>query len=282
MEVIASGEPRRQTTKHTSASGETRWVQTDKVPCRDRNGNIVGMVGFAVDITEQKEAEEALRRERQGLRQMLEMQDRDRKLIAYEIHDGLAQQLAAAQIQLQVHEQLKEHDAEMASKSFQQGVELLNNGIAEVRRLIGGLRPLILDDSGVVAAVQHLVYDYKTSEGPEIDFVSRVDFDRLEPVLENAVFRIVQESLTNARRHSRSDKVLIELAQQNDIIRIRIQDWGTGFAPESIQEKCFGLGGIRERARLLGGKADIDSAPGKGTCITVELPISRHGRPLED
>jgi len=273
MNVMASGKPKRDIARHASASGETHWVQTDKVPCRDERGQVIGMVGLSVDITEQKQAEEALRKERENLRQMLEMQDRDRKLIAYEIHDGLAQQLAGANIQLQVFEQLKDRNAQRAAKSFQQGIELLNQGIAEVRRLIGGLRPLILDDSGVAAAIQHLAHDCRAEGDPQIEFVNRAAFDRLEPTLENAIFRIVQESLTNARRHSQSDKVRIELAEQNDRIRIEVRDWGTGFDPENIREKSFGLGGIRERARLLGGRADVHSAPGEGTSIVVELPI---------
>ena len=91
--------------------------------------------------------------------------------------------------------------------------------------------------------------------------------------MENAVYRIAQEALTNACRHSKSKKIKVELVQNGDQLRIVVQDQGVGFKLEDVEEGQFGLAGIRERARLLGGKATIDSKPGKGTRIAVELPI---------
>jgi signal transduction histidine kinase len=92
--------------------------------------------------------------------------------------------------------------------------------------------------------------------------------------LENAIFRIIQESLTNARRYSQSMKVRIRLVQREDGIRIEVEDWGVGFNPKNIAEGHFGLAGINERARLFGGAAIIRSSPGKGTRIVVELPLT--------
>jgi signal transduction histidine kinase len=91
--------------------------------------------------------------------------------------------------------------------------------------------------------------------------------------LENAAYRIVQESLANACRHSKSNRVRVSLLQRGDRVRIEIRDWGAGFDPQTVQANRFGLEGIRQRARLLGGKCSIRSAPGKGTRITVELPV---------
>jgi signal transduction histidine kinase len=109
---------------------------------------------------------------------------------------------------------------------------------------------------------------------PHITFQHRVEFDRLAPTLENAIYRIVQESLSNAIRHSQSERVAVELTQQGDWVRILVQDWGRGFRPAEVGEGCFGLEGIRERARLLGGTAQIDGLPGQGARIQVELPIT--------
>jgi signal transduction histidine kinase len=100
-----------------------------------------------------------------------------------------------------------------------------------------------------------------------------VKFDRLEPLLENAVYRIAQEALTNVHRHSQSAAATIELTQKDDVILLQIQDQGAGFDPERVEERCYGLAGIRERARVLGGCTVIESAPGKGTRISVELPV---------
>ncbi len=98
--------------------------------------------------------------------------------------------------------------------------------------------------------------------------------------MENAIFRIVQESVTNARRHSRSKNVRIELVQHGPLVRMVVQDWGVGFDPAVVGEGNFGLAGIRQRARLLGGTAKIESSPGQGTRVRVELPVvGNEGRP---
>ncbi len=150
---------------------------------------------------------------------------------------------------------------------------MLRQGHFEARRLISGVRPPILDESGVVAAIAHLVSDQSRPKGPKIDYHSRVDFDRLAATLENAVYRIVQEGLTNACQHSKSEKVRVSLVQRGDRVQIEIRDWGIGFDIRSVQENRFGLVGIRQRARLLGGKCSIRSKTGKGTRVVVELPV---------
>ena len=98
-------------------------------------------------------------------------------------------------------------------------------------------------------------------------------FERLETVEENAVYRIVQEGVTNACKHSKSKKVRASLLQRGERVRVEIRDWGIGFNPKEVPENRFGLTGIRERARLLGGKCRIQSKPDQGTAIVVELPV---------
>jgi signal transduction histidine kinase len=215
-----------------------------------------------------------LAHEQRMLRQLLHSHDRERLLIAYEIHDGLAQRLVAAQMQLQAAEQLAGQEPEKGAELYQAGMTLLAEGIAETRQLISGLRPPVLDESGVVAAVDDLVRNTRAEEEMEIEFVTCLKPHRLEPLLENAIFRIVQESLTNARRHSRSDRLRIELVEQDDLIRIEVRDWGIGFDPERIATSRFGLRGIQERARLLGGRVAIESTAGEGTRVAVELPLA--------
>ena len=93
----------------------------------------------------------------------------------------------------------------------------------------------------------------------------------------NALYRITQESLTNARRYSQSERLRVQLTKREDHVRIEVQDRGIGFDPETVEADCFGLEGIRERARLFGGRATIDSTPGKGTLVVVELPLLEDG-----
>ena len=156
------------------------------------------------DITERKRAEEALTKEHRNLKHLLQASDHERQLIAYEIHDGLAQQLAGAIMQFQAFDHLKEKNPKEAANAYHAGLTMLQQGHFEARRLIAGVRPPILDEAGVVEAIAHLVHERGRDKGPKIDFRSRVDFDRLDPTLENAIYRIAQEGLTNACKHSKS------------------------------------------------------------------------------
>jgi len=143
--------------------------------------------------------------------------------------------------------------------------------VGEARQFVHGLRPPGLEESGLAKAIEHLIADQPPG-GPSIQWDVQVPSDRLEPLLEGAIYRIVQESLTNLRRHSRSDRARIRLTQRGDQLELEIQDWGVGFDPAAVEPKRLGLRGIRERARLLGGRALVDSAPGKGTRVLVHLP----------
>ncbi len=230
------------------------------------------------EVEERKLAENALKKEHNTLKHLLQSSDHERQLIAYEIHDGLAQQLTAAIMYFQNSNRLHGQDKERAAADYDTGVTILRQSLAEARRLISGVRPPILDEFGIVAAINHLIHDCQAKhDAPEIAFSSEVDFDRLAPILENAIYRIVQEGLTNALAHSKSARVQVDLVQEDEHVRLRIQDWGVGFRTEDVMESCFGLEGIRERARLLQGIATITSAPDEGTSITVDLPIIARG-----
>ena len=109
--------------------------------------------------------------------------------------------------------------------------------------------------------------------GPKIELRSSVQFGRLPQILENALYRIAQEALTNACKHSKSKLVTVTLAQEGQEVRLEVQDWGVGFDPTIVEKGHFGLEGIRERVRLLGGQLVIDTAPGRGTLIRVGVPL---------
>jgi len=158
-------------------------------------------------------------------------------------------------------------------KSFETGLQTLNECMREAQQLIRGLRSPILDESGVVAAIEDLLSRDRAQDEPRIDFVHHLDCERLGPSLENTIYRILQECLANARRHSRSERVLATLSQQDRCLRIEVQDWGIGFNPREVGDGHFGLEGIRKRAKLFGGSATITSTLGKGTTIVVQLPL---------
>jgi PAS domain S-box-containing protein len=233
--------------------------------------------GYAVvictDVTEQKRSAEAIQKEQQLLRRIIELHERDRQITAYEIHDGITQQVTASMLHLEAFRRLRESDAKTAEKSLETALNLISQSVDEARRLISGLRPLILDEYGIVEAIKYLVCENRERSGMQIDFHHDVRFKRLAPPLESAAFRIVQEAVSNACRYSRSPIVFVELVQRDDQLHIKVRDQGVGFDPNAVEESRFGLRSIRERARLLGGRAKIESAPDSGTSITVELPV---------
>ncbi len=220
-----------------------------------------------------RQVQEALQHEQWTLRRLLQASDHERRLIAYDIHDGLAQQLAGAAMYLQTLQGQFEEAADPPADAFREGMALLQQAHSEARRLIGGVRPPVLDESGIVAALDGLVRDLGPPQGPEIEFRSEVQFDRLPSVLENAVYRMAQEALNNACGHSRSERIELTLRQEGGKLHLEVRDWGVGFDPQAVPEDHFGLEGIRERARLLGGELRIESEPGKGTVVKITLPI---------
>ncbi len=230
-------------------------------------------MGIFRDITERRQAEEVLERERQSLWRMLQASDHERQTISYEIHDGLAQYLAAAGMQFQAHDTLKENSPDKAKKAYETAVELVRQAHSESRRLISEVRHPVINESGLETAISHLVHEERRHGGPTIKFDSEVQFKRLPSILENAIYRIAQEALTNACKHSKSKNVKVTLAQEGKELRLEVRDWGIGFNQETIGKGHFGVEGIRQRVRLLGGRLTIESKPGSGTLVQVVVPI---------
>lgn len=222
------------------------------------------------DIRAKKRQESALRREQEFLRKLLALHERERQLVAYEIHDGLAQQMTAALMHLQAFQHIAAERLE--STDFERGLGLLREAMQEARRLISGLRPPVLDEMGIVAAIEYLVNEMQP-DVPNIKFIHHTKFVRLAPPLESAIFRIVQEALSNIRAHSGSRRAKIELIEHGRQLRLVVRDWGKGFDPANVSEGRFGLQGIRQRGRLLGATVVIESQPGEGTTVVVDFPL---------
>ncbi len=257
--------------EHVTKSGESRFFEVTSVVNRDAAGRPAMVLGVSRDITERRRADQALRQERAFLQRLVEVHERERSLFAYEIHDGVMSRITAALLHLEASEAGRLLTPPKRAE-FEESTRLLEIAGGEARRLISGLRPPILDEAGIVAAIEYLVNEHR-SQLTDVAFTHQTQFDRLAPPLENAVFRLVQEALTNVCRHSGARRASVELAQTGDRLRITVRDWGMGFDPLATSESHFGLQGIRERARLLGGSARIESEPGAGTTITAEFPL---------
>jgi PAS domain S-box-containing protein len=263
-----------------SGTGEVRWMQFVNRGFFDQEGRLTEIQSVGRDITERKRAQDALERERQSLWRMLQASDHERQIISYEIHDGLAQYLAAATMQFQTYDSLRQNSPDEAQKAYETAVELVRQAHFESRRLISEVRPPVIDEIGLETAISHLVHEQRLRNGLAIKFDSDVQFGRLSPILENALYRIVQEALTNACKHSKSKKVTVLLGQEDQDVRLEVRDWGIGFDPESVEKGRFGLESIRQRVRLLGGRLSIESKPDSGTLFRVVVPILE--KPIED
>ncbi len=222
------------------------------------------------EILERESADAALRAEQILLRRLLYRQEADRKLIAYEIHDGPVQYVTAALMHLETARQAL---SDGQNEAFNTVLGLLRSTITESRRMINGLQPMLLDESGLAPAIECLINDY--FDPGVIQFEYQLRSERLTPLMEGVLFRICQEALTNATKHSQAKQIRVRLTQEHAWVRLEVVDQGIGFDTEqATAANSFGLRGIRERARLLGGHAMIDSAPGRGTRVSVELPVN--------
>jgi signal transduction histidine kinase len=241
-------------------------------------------VSLRQQIAERRRVESELRGQQQLMEQLLAAHERDRQLTAYEIHDAVVQDIAAALMHIEAYHNacraaLGEGDganpqAATLSATSEQAQSLLRGVIDELRRLISGLRPPVIDEFGVVAAIEYLVGEQPRGGTVPVTFTHDVRFERLAPLLEGAIFRIVQEALNNVQRHSAAPRAEVRLWHRDDRVFIEIRDSGVGFDPAQVTEHRLGLRGIRERARLLRGNAEVESAPGNGTRVCVELPIA--------
>jgi PAS domain S-box-containing protein len=239
-----------------------------------RGGEATELVLLVTDITEHQEVLQRLRAEEGLLRDLLELQDRERRMVAYEIHDGFIQDVVGSRMILEgMRTALLRRDDTLRQR-LDSAVSLLARAINDGRRLISELRPMIIDEMGIIDAVEYLIGEEESVGEFEVEFTHRLQTDRLPPLLQATIFRIVRESLNNARRHSEATRVEIRMTQIADqFIIVEIQDNGTGFDPDSVPRDRYGLSGICERAKLFGGGATIESAPHAGTRITVKLAM---------
>ncbi len=230
------------------------------------------VLGSCQDITERKRAEATLRN---YSRMLVDAQEMERKHIARELHDQIGQMLTAIKLTLQT---LGSSDQiGTATTEIDQGVELIDTALDQVRNLSFELRPSLLDNLGLVAALRWYSDQFAHRTGIVVTWQSNLPERKMRfpQELETACFRIVQEALTNVVRHAEAREVIIELDTVDQQTVLSIQDDGVGFskqAPQDSSKVHLGLIGMRERALALGGTLEINSAPGKGTEIRVFFP----------
>lgn len=227
------------------------------------------------ELAEVTRERDALLREQALLHRSLELHERDRQLLAFEIHDGIVQDMSAVVMLLESAGRQATFATSTAKELFERAIRTQRESVAEARRLIRGLIPVVLDQAGFVASLQKLVQRFETDQGIQVTLHTNVELTHLAPAFEMIILRIVQEALNNVWRHSGVDQAEVTITQQGSQLFITISDAGVGFDPAQVKSTRYGLTGMKERARLLGGSTQIDSAPGEGTRIHVTLPLEQ-------
>ncbi len=257
--------------------GSMRDIHALAETLRDEHGKAIGMIGKVEDITERKRAEEAIRSSHEQLRALSgylqQVREEERTMIAREIHDELGQQLTALKMDLAwVHKRLRAADV-LAEKTASI-LARLDTTIHTVRKIATELRPGILDDLGLVAALEWQAKEFQSRSGITCTLTSDVEEVVLDSARSTALFRIFQESLTNVARHSGATRVTARLHQADDTLTMEISDNGKGIGiPAKSGQRTFGLLGMQERAILLGGMLEFLETPRGGTTVLVKIPL---------
>ncbi|MGB9780034.1 MAG: sensor histidine kinase [Caldanaerobacter sp.] len=203
---------------------------------------------------------------------IIEAQEEERKRIAREIHDGPAQAMANVLLKSELCEKLITKDVEKAKLELRNLKEIVQQSLKEVRKIIYDLRPSSLDDLGLVPALSRYIKNFEEETGIHVDFTVFSDYYRLSPEIELTCFRVVQEALTNIKKHSKAKNASIKFEFGMKYVSIIIKDDGVGFEKDKIGQG-YGLMGMRERVEILKGKFEISSFKGKGTQIYISIPI---------
>lgn len=268
----------RMEKRYLKADGSVIWIDLSSAAIRDAFGRITNLIAVVHDITESKEAALALAQSRQKLRALATHQTRvleeDRKHIAREIHDELGQLLTALKMDISLL-RLNFGDNPNLHRKSEEMRQLVDKTMAVVRQVATNLRPSALD-LGLVPAIEWLAEDFSarweipcTVEAGDGEII-------LHDMLATTIFRVVQESLTNIARHAGATKVSINLTHDHRMLHLVVRDNGCGFDMVAAgKKKGFGFFGMRERVLSAGGQLSVDSAPGKGTTLSITLPMRK-------
>jgi PAS domain S-box-containing protein len=267
-------------TKH----GALKWLSDHSVPWGDRCGRLLGSTGILVDITERKQSEEAIRESERQLRllssRLLTVQETERTHLAQDLHDTIGQSLAAVKYGIESALNAKGRSRVKAmTHSLEAVVPVLQQLIDSVRTIYMDLRPTILDDFGIVAAIEWLCREFEASH-PDIAMESKiqVEEEKIPVALKSIIFRITQDALSNVSNHSKATHALLTLRSTDSGIELEVRDNGIGLdgktsiAPAGPLHEGLGISAMRERTRLSGGSFSILSGRDKGTVLRTCWP----------
>lgn len=234
----------------------------------DQDGETDKVVSVIRDITDKKRAREQI------ISSIIEGEDRERKRIARELHDGVGQYLSAANMNLEAAKKETDRLSPKKETLFYKGLHLVKQSINEVRNISHNIMPQAIEDYGLVMAVEALIENYGNTTDVKLEFAHDVNDDRLSEQQQLNIYRIIQEAVNNAIRYAECSKITIHLLQEDEKIFLKIMDNGIGdnyYDRES--KKGLGLKSIRSRTKALSASIEFDSTPGEGAVISLWIPI---------
>jgi len=278
--VLSTGEPVRSLVYETFRKDGQRRIVEGYITALKKEDRIVGFQGVVRDITERKRAEEELESSRQQLRNLARYveaaREWERTRIARELHDEMGQSLTALKMDLSWLSNALSPDQIPLRDKTESMSELTDAAIEMVKRISTELRPGILDDLGLAAAIEWQAEEFQKRTGIECQLTISPEDIALDQLLSTALFRIVQEALTNVTRHAQATRVKISLQEEAGRLQLKVRDNGKGITKEALSDpKSLGLVGMRERLLTWNGEVKIRGVEGKGTTITASIPLGQ-------
>jgi signal transduction histidine kinase len=236
-------------------------------------------MGVGIDISERVKAQEEIKLTSEKLRELtnhlLKIREEERKRIGREIHDELGQQLTAIKMDVSWIDKKIPDETPLIKNKLKNIITLLDGSNQSIRRILSELRPGILDDNGLLEALEWLNRQFTAQTGIPVEFETRETELKVPEPVSTCIFRVYQETFTNITRYANASKVVASLTIGNNSICIAVEDDGEGFDMTSAaNKKSFGILGMKERILALNGIFKLVSQPGKGTRITIILPVT--------
>lgn len=264
---LAKKENFRITYRIKDKSGMLKWIWEQGVGVFGKNGEVLGLEGCVFDISQ-------IIRNQERMNQVVFLaESKERTRIANDLHDGVQQILGASYLNLQSIQKEVDKLSVKSQEHFQKGVKFLNQSIGDIRSIAHKLMPKEIEQLGLDLAIQELLDELKLNLKIKVNYYNNLT-EKLSPEMELGLYRVVQESFNNIKKYSKAKKVSVQLISDEDGIQMLIEDDGVGFDKNKIDlyKQAFGLASMKSRIIALSGQLNIDSSPGRGTCIVAWLP----------
>ncbi len=272
--IVLTGLNDETTAINAVKMGAQDYLVKDKV----ESELLIRSIRYAIERKRAEEDHQKLLEQRIRSLSIIEAQENERRRISRELHDGLGQLLSAAKLNFGMIDFVNSSNKEKTTEIVKQVDSIISKAIVEARRIAHDLRPTTLDDFGLIPALRILCQEFSKITGIKVKFQVSPALERIDPKVEIAIYRIIQESFNNISKYAESTEVSLDLYRNEQQVFVRVKDNGKGFDPESVTKAKkagtgFGLLNMKERAELIGGKVEIISSPGSGTELLLEINL---------